>query len=1147
MKTTQKLLFSIIIGIIFLLNKSNANLVTDYVFTQDYGELSNTDGWGSVPFYNWDPCSNYAGTGHKVCGASKMFSIGFNFNYDCREFTEVSVNANGVLSFGNNTSPYEYGDGYYTAYMGDFEKCNWDGSGQLADQLNIWTQYDCINPEEIGGSVVYNTLGSAPNRVFIVQWNTQYYYDYLYGWYGGQLQNFEVRLYEGTNKIEFVYGKSVENSYGYTSLISTAGDGSAKTISNYYYGNYDWPTTYNQYYSAQLYYGYDWGYGRANAIYQFTPCLSLKGRTGVGQGGFTNMGGSNASPATPPLLSKDDNGYPLPKTNAGTASNFTPMDLCVTDPACGIKYYQIDIIGGTNSSEFAIYPNNANAVYYWDGGSWNYSSPYDPNPSLPNGESGIHALPTTLADTNNGVGGGGNQSNTSMIIEVGGYEGGTTCVQPIIQFRPKCGGVRTAQIHVSAIDYPGANPSGCYDRYYNLAPEAVALLNIPSNILPTPNPPMPAVLVGTNVLIPNMVFSNQGGAPLKLYSISWFNFATNTWELGGSCPTATSITGIDPTNQFSISNTSLLNGLPTVPTGGSNINAYSNLTLKFLFTPIYDGLQRALFRIRIGCECYEYVLEMKGSAPGGTFIAKINGIDYDLDKKTIELFKSNILCGDALNVIPIKVTNTSSIPFQINGINLFENDTSINQGSPSFLTKIDPSTGGLMVSKDYMITRTYPKLPFNSNIPANPFSMPKLGDTTTLYLSFNPQGYGKRYGKLIFCTNGYFNPSSVAPYIATKNGSSGTSPCGTTRGVLSIDLFGSGTGAILSKNLKGDKFDKILFDDTRLNENTDQWVYIYNTGSTVCDLNISKIELNNGDVDDVKEFVILKMPSTNSIKYGKKDSLLIRFTPKQVGTRSAIMFIRSNDVRPFNPGYDEKGVTRVQISGKGLPGIYNQKEYDFGIAIINDIESVVVQQNIEFINNSLNKISIASMKLTGVNSNEFYLISKPKYPVNLLPSDKIGILIGFVPEKNSLPGFRSAILEITTIDGSIINYPLKGEAATRTLKIVSVSDPLVFGSPSVNTVKRITILVSNTGTTLLNISGISVSGIDASSFTLGKVARLILDPGMSIPLEISFLPTSSGAKSAQLSVLSNSTNGKQQLMLQGIGVIVKKASHPKID
>ena len=57
-----------------------------------------------------------------------MFSIGFNFNYDCREFTEVSVNANGVLSFGNNTSPYEYGDGYYTAYMGDFEKCNWDGS-----------------------------------------------------------------------------------------------------------------------------------------------------------------------------------------------------------------------------------------------------------------------------------------------------------------------------------------------------------------------------------------------------------------------------------------------------------------------------------------------------------------------------------------------------------------------------------------------------------------------------------------------------------------------------------------------------------------------------------------------------------------------------------------------------------------------------------------------------------------------------------------------------------------------------------------------------------------------------------------------------------------------------------------------------------
>lgn len=1130
MRNFKNLFLSVFLLFVALRFNLSANLVTDYVFTQNYDGLTSAGSWNPVPFYNWDPCAWYTWSGQKVCGNTKMFPIGFTFNYDCQDFTEVSVNASGVLVFGDYATPYEYGDGYYTAYFGEPEKCNWDGNGYLKNMLIPWGQYDAVDPSVYGGSVQYQTQGVAPNRVFIVQWYSQYYYDWMYGWYGGLPQDFEVRLYEGTNKIEFVYGKNCEYGYGYTSLCSMSGDGSAKTISNYYYGYYDWYPTYGQYYNAALYYGYDYGYGRSGMKYEFTPCLALNGRTGTGNGGFANMNGTGVNPPTPPLLFQNGSGVPLPKTNVGAASSFKPIDLCVTDPACGYKYFLVEFTGGTNSSEFAIYPNNANAVYYFDGSNWNYNSVFAPNPALVSSERGIHPLPGLLADSSDGLSGAIIPQTGSMILEVIGG----TCVQPIIQFRPKCAGVRNATIRISSVDYPGAPPSGCYNRSYILGPESAASLTIPNNLVPFPSPAMPPVLVGTSANLPNLVFSNTGAGGLKLYSIDWFNYTTNTWTVSGTCPSNFTMVTSDATNQFSILNTSTLNGVAGIPSAGTNINSGNNLTLKIKFAPTFDGLQKAKFRIRIGCECFEYNLQMTGSAPGGTFVAKINGVDVDLNKVNADLFKGVTVCGgEGLVVIPIKVTNISSVPFQILGINLFENDTVIGQGTTN-LTRIDPLTSNLMISKDYLITRAYPKLPFSSNIPATPFTMPNLNDTTTIYLSFNPQSYGKRYGKLIFCTNGYFNPSSKSPYIATKNGPLGLTPCGSTRGVLALDLYGNGTGAILSKNLNGEKLTEVMMPDTRLNESTEKWVKIYNTGSKICDLNVSNFELTVGDVDDIKEFEIVKRPTNPIIKYGKSDSFLVRFSPKTTGTRSTVLFIKSNDVRPFNPMLDVKGINRVLIEGNGLPGVYNEREYEFADALIGGNETQPTKQLVEFVNNSLKPVMITGLKITGTDSLDFKVISNHSFPLNLLPADKLGIDVAFSPDKNSTPGLKKAVLEVSLSNSSVVKYSLYGVAVTRTLSITKAVNPLLFGSVSINTVVRKTVFLTNTGTSDVAIRSIVVSGVDAKSFTLGKVARLVLEPNMSVPLEISFLPTSSGAKSAKLVVSSNATNGDQELMLQGL-------------
>ena len=56
------------------------------------------------------------------------------------------------------------------------------------------------------GEVRYETLGSEPNRVFVVQWKNFRRYAGV-----GEDYNFQIRLYETSDLIEFVYGEMVVN------------------------------------------------------------------------------------------------------------------------------------------------------------------------------------------------------------------------------------------------------------------------------------------------------------------------------------------------------------------------------------------------------------------------------------------------------------------------------------------------------------------------------------------------------------------------------------------------------------------------------------------------------------------------------------------------------------------------------------------------------------------------------------------------------------------------------------------------------------------------------------------------------------------------------------------------------------------------
>jgi FG-GAP-like repeat/Fibronectin type III domain len=126
--------------------------------------------------------------------ASALTSIGFDFFFQGARFTQFSINENGLLRLGaaaQASTPYK----------------------PLA-QLNIplITAYGADQRTHAGdGKVHFKVTGSAPNRVLTVEWlNNQANFNT-----GGTADlTYQIRLYETTGVIEFVYGSMTMSTLG---------------------------------------------------------------------------------------------------------------------------------------------------------------------------------------------------------------------------------------------------------------------------------------------------------------------------------------------------------------------------------------------------------------------------------------------------------------------------------------------------------------------------------------------------------------------------------------------------------------------------------------------------------------------------------------------------------------------------------------------------------------------------------------------------------------------------------------------------------------------------------------------------------------------------------------------------------------------
>lgn len=82
---------------------------------------------------------------------------------------------------------------------------------------------------------------------------------------------------------------------------------------------------------------------------------------------------------------------------------------------------------------------------------------------------------------------------------------------------------------------------------------------------------------------------------------------------------------------------------------------------------------------------------------------------------------------------------------------------------------------------------------------------------------------------------------------------------------------------------------------------------------------------------------------------------------------------------------------------------------------------------------------------------------------------------------------------------------------------------------------RLILTLTNTGTTALDITSISVTGADPGDFTQSNGCPSSLSPGYNCMISVKFTPSTTGSRSANLTVTDNTQGGKQNVPLSGRG------------
>ena len=244
-------------------------------------------------------------------------------------------------------------------------------------------------------------------------------------------------------------------------------------------------------------------------------------------------------------------------------------------------------------------------------------------------------------------------------------------------------------------------------------------------------------------------------------------------------------------------------------------------------------------------------------------------------------------------------------------------------------------------------------------------------------------------------------------------------------------------------------------------------------------------------------------------------------------------------ITPSNPGYSFSPTSRnVTVSGGNVTvGSFSSTavpvvsldpaSLSFGNQTINTSSA---PQTVTLSNVGTGTLTIVSISVSGANSGDFTRTTTCGTSLAAGTSCSVGVTF-----KPTAASNRSATLSVSdNASGSPQGVALTGTGTSPIASLSSTS--LTFGLQAVNaTSSPQTVTLSNTGNVTMSIGGISLSGTNATDFSQTNTCSSTLGAGNNCTITATFRPTSSGSKSASISIADNAPGNPHVISLTGTG------------
>jgi len=248
----------------------------------------------------------------------------------------------------------------------------------------------------------------------------------------------------------------------------------------------------------------------------------------------------------------------------------------------------------------------------------------------------------------------------------------------------------------------------------------------------------------------------------------------------------------------------------------------------------------------------------------------------------------------------------------------------------------------------------------------------------------------------------------------------------------------------------------------------------------------------------------------------------IKFEPTKTGLLSGGVFIGSG-VGPLLTSVVNYSLSGTGVAGSGLQA--NPGSVAFGNVPV----GTTISQPVQLKNPGTGSATISSVSASGAG----FSTSGLTLPLTLPAGGTKNFTLTFKP---TAIGAESGTITLKSNSGAkelTLNVSGTGLTGTRTISASAAS--LAFGNATIGSAEKLAVTLKNTGNSNVTISGVSMTGVGASSFGCALSGSTIA-PGQTATLNVTFAPTSAQLLNGSVKISSNATNSPSVIALSGTGV-----------